>query len=851
MRRVRSGVHAVYVLIAVIWICGGTSVHAQDYGMLDEEYRTRYSQGLIGFRFAGGINRYLGDFTPRDDTRQISMSAMYTVRTFLSAGLSIDYGIMSYFRERSAVDPTLYDFQFGPMDGERSTEYTAFHLVMEYAPIQVSIFDFYLLVGAGITVYDANDHGGDQVTVRPKADMPGTISVPFGAGLDIFVSHQVAVSTELRYHMVFKGDLDAYDEKLLTIDYIKGGGALPYQPEQIYDNLFTATVGLKVFLFRNDDYDGDLLPNWSEEGLGSNIYEPDSDDDGLSDYEETQHFQADPLVFDTDRDQLGDYDEVTIYRTHPYSKDTDTDGLDDFEETYRIGTNPLMKDTDGDGLTDTEEVRIGTDPTNVDSDYDGLTDYSEVRVHHTNPLKPDTDDDGVFDYNEVSTYRTNPERADSDGDDLTDYEEIAYHRTNPNARDTDGDTWPDDKEIVETRTNPLDRDTDSDGIWDNVDQCPLVPEIYNGIKDTDGCPDGLAWERDQYASANPDGGRTGRGKGVPTGLGEGDPNYGIAGSGGDLGDGDGRSGRGQGVATGEGEGDPNYGIAGSGGDLGEGDDRNGRGQGVSTGEGEGDTDYGVAGSGGDLGEGDGRGGRGTGVATGEGEGGADRGTVYGAGSEGYAGPYTEGYPGRGTGVSTGEGSGPWRINYGEVYGPDEEPLLARYGGYTPRAVQHIVPVSMYDTSAASSSRYDFAAANMVSPLPSFEEEKLEEGKVFTLTDVHFEYDKDVIRREYIADLLDKVTIFKAYPGMVVEIRGHTDAEGTDAYNQNLSMRRALAVKNFFVKQGVAPGRLKAKGYGESRPIMDNSTDIGRAFNRRVEVFIIKLGERMPSNVIER
>jgi len=851
MRRARSGFHGIHVLIAVVWICSAIPVSAQDYGMLDEEYRTRYSQGLIGFRVAGGINRYLGDFSPRDDTRQFSLSAMYTVRTFLSAGLSFDYGVMSYFRERSVVDPTLYDFQFGPEDGERSTQYTAFHLMMKYAPVQVSIFDVYLLIGAGITVYDADDHGGDQVTVRPKADMPGTISVPFGAGLDIFVSHQVAVSTELRYHMVFKGDLDAYDEKGLTIDYIKSGGSLPYSPEQIYDNMFTATVGLKVFLFRNDDYDGDLLPNWSEEGLGSDIYEPDTDDDGLSDFEETQHFQADPLSYDTDHDQLGDYEEVTVYRTHPYSADTDTDGLDDFEETYRIGTNPLMMDTDGDGLTDTEEVRIGTDPSHVDSDYDGLTDYSEVRVHHTDPLKPDTDDDGVFDYNEVSTYRTNPESADSDGDDLTDYEEIAYHRTNPNSRDTDGDTWSDDKEIVETRTNPLDRDTDGDGINDNVDQCPLVPEIYNGIKDTDGCPDGYAWEQDQYADANPDKSRGGRGKGVPTGAGKGDPNYGIAGSGGDTGEGDDRSGRGKGVPTGEGEGDPNYGITGSGGDTGEGDDRSGRGQGVSTGEGEGRPDYGIAGSGGDAGEGDGRGGRGTGVSTGEGDGQTDRGTVYGAGTAGYAGPYTEGYPGRGKGVATGEGSGPWRVNYGEVYGPEEEPLLARYGGYTPRAVQHIVPVTAMDTSTASSRRYDFAAANMVSPLPSFEEEVLEEGKVFTLTDVHFEYDRDIIRREYIADLLEKVTIFHAYPGMVVEIRGHTDAEGTDTYNKNLSMRRALAVKNFFVQQGVAPGRLKTRGFGESRPIMDNSSDIGRAFNRRVEVFIIKLGERQPRNVIER
>jgi OOP family OmpA-OmpF porin len=166
-------------------------------------------------------------------------------------------------------------------------------------------------------------------------------------------------------------------------------------------------------------------------------------------------------------------------------------------------------------------------------------------------------------------------------------------------------------------------------------------------------------------------------------------------------------------------------------------------------------------------------------------------------------------------------------------------------------VQHIVPVVSVDTSRSSAPRFDFAAANMVSPLPEFNEDVLEEGKTFTLTDVHFEYDRDVIRREYVADLLEKVQIFKAYPEMVVEIRGHTDAEGTDSYNQNLSMRRALAVKNFFVQNGVSPSRFKAKGYGESVPIMDNSSELGRAFNRRVEVFVISLGSRRPANVIER
>ncbi len=740
--------------------------------MLDDAYRTRYSQGLLAFRLAGGANRYSGEFTPLDDTRLISLSGMFSVRTFLSVGLGVEYGKFSYERERAAVDPQLYDFQFGPEDGTRATEFSNFQLLMQYRPLQLSVFDLSVLIGAGVTVYSAEDHGGDVVHTRPKADMPGAISVPFGLGLDVFFTPSIAASAELRYTMIFKGDLDAYDEKLLTIDYIKSGGARAYRPDEANDNLFTASLGLRIYLFRNDDYDGDLLANRSEEGLGSDVYEPDSDGDGLSDFEETEHYKADPLKWDGDADRLGDYYEVTVFRTRPSLDDTDADGLSDFEEVYRHGTNPLVFDTDEEGLSDREEIEIGTDPTLVDTDFDGLTDYAEIRVHGTNPLKADSDGDGVFDYNEVVTYRTNALKGDSDGDDLNDYEEIAFHRTNPNSADTDDDHLRDDHEIVVTRTNPLDRDTDSDGVWDGADQCPLVPEVYNGINDTDGCPDGPG-----YDASIASGGRDGRGRGVGIGEGQG------------------------GVDRGE--------IVGSGGEA--------------------------------------HGGRGTGVGTGEGQGGIDRGEIVGSGGQGYAGPAGERH---GRGVSAGQG-GPWRIQRDSIYGPAEQQLLARYTGYIPRAVQHITPVRTDIDTSARGTTFDFAAAGARSPLPAFGMESVEEDKTFILTDVHFEFDMDVIRREYLADLLEKVAVFKAYPQMVVEIRGHTDAEGTDAYNENLSMRRALAVKNFFVQSGISPSRIQARGFGETHPLMDNSDDLGRAFNRRVEIYIIRLGERAPSNVYER
>lgn len=746
--------------------------------MLDDEYRTRYSQGLLAFRFAGGMNQYFGDFPALSDSRQLSLSGMYSVRTFLSVGIGVEYGKFSYTRARASVDPVLYDFQFGAEEGTRETEFSNFHLLMQYRPLQLSIFDLSLLIGAGVTVYSAEDHGGDQVHTRPKADMPGAISVPFGVGLDVFFTPSIAASAELRYNLIFKGDLDAYDEKLLTIDYIKSGGSRPYQPESANDNLLTATLGLRVYLFRNDDYDGDLLPNRSEEGLGSDVYEPDSDGDGLSDFEETEQFKAHPLKWDTDGDRLGDYYEVTVFRSRPSLSDTDQDGLSDFEEIYRLGTNPLLFDTDSDGLNDREEVDLSTDPTLVDTDYDGLTDYVEVRVHGTNPLKADSDGDGIFDYNEVATYRTNPLQGDSDGDDLNDYEEVAFHRTNPNRADTDGDGLRDDVEIAETRTNPLDRDTDSDGIWDGVDQCPLIPETYNGIDDTDGCPDGIGLDAPLASNGTP--GRDGRGMGVGTG------------------DGTGRDGRGTGVGTGDGSG------------------RDGRGTGVGTGD--------VTG----------RDGRGTGVGAGDDQG--------GYGNTGYSGPAGGGHS-HGHGVSAGEGN-LWRIQRDSLIGAEEQPLLARFSGYIPRAVQHIMPIRSSIDTARRMISFDFEAENTISPLPEFNLENISEDKTFVLTDVHFDYDMDLLRSEYAAELLEKLSVFKAYPQMIVEIRGHTDAEGTTAYNENLSMRRALAVKNFFVKAGISPSRIQAKGFGETRPLMQNSDEIGRAVNRRVEIYVVRLGERV-------
>jgi OOP family OmpA-OmpF porin len=105
--------------------------------------------------------------------------------------------------------------------------------------------------------------------------------------------------------------------------------------------------------------------------------------------------------------------------------------------------------------------------------------------------------------------------------------------------------------------------------------------------------------------------------------------------------------------------------------------------------------------------------------------------------------------------------------------------------------------------------------------------------------VNFDFDKANIRSADIAELRKAVDFVKKYPGYKISIEGHTDNIGTEQYNQRLSERRAAAVRDYLLKQGVADGaRIKSAGYGKSKPIADNETEEGRFQNRRVEILIL-------------
>lgn len=105
-----------------------------------------------------------------------------------------------------------------------------------------------------------------------------------------------------------------------------------------------------------------------------------------------------------------------------------------------------------------------------------------------------------------------------------------------------------------------------------------------------------------------------------------------------------------------------------------------------------------------------------------------------------------------------------------------------------------------------------------------------------LRGVNFDFDRATLRPDAVTILNEAIEILKKYPQLRVEVAGHTDAVGTDAYNQALSERRARTVFDYLVGQGIDRARLVGPaGYGESRPIDSNETEVGRAKNRRTEL----------------
>jgi outer membrane protein OmpA-like peptidoglycan-associated protein len=103
----------------------------------------------------------------------------------------------------------------------------------------------------------------------------------------------------------------------------------------------------------------------------------------------------------------------------------------------------------------------------------------------------------------------------------------------------------------------------------------------------------------------------------------------------------------------------------------------------------------------------------------------------------------------------------------------------------------------------------------------------------------FDFDSAAIRPDARRSLLEAREVIESYAGRPVRVEGHTDSVASEVYNQKLSERRARSVADWLEAQGVSPGRLEVKGWGEKRPVAENATPEGRQQNRRVELIIEK------------
>ncbi len=111
----------------------------------------------------------------------------------------------------------------------------------------------------------------------------------------------------------------------------------------------------------------------------------------------------------------------------------------------------------------------------------------------------------------------------------------------------------------------------------------------------------------------------------------------------------------------------------------------------------------------------------------------------------------------------------------------------------------------------------------------------------TLPDaVTFAVDSSTVQPQFMGPLTDMAQTLRTDPRSVIDVMGHTDSTGSDAYNQALSERRAQSVANVLASRGVNRDRLVAYGFGETQPIASNETVDGRQANRRVEIRITPL-----------
>ncbi|MFN3610124.1 MAG: OmpA family protein [Hyphomonas sp.] len=142
------------------------------------------------------------------------------------------------------------------------------------------------------------------------------------------------------------------------------------------------------------------------------------------------------------------------------------------------------------------------------------------------------------------------------------------------------------------------------------------------------------------------------------------------------------------------------------------------------------------------------------------------------------------------------------------------------------------------TSEAARVAAEARATALAAELADYEQTKTDLGVTLILRDLQFASDSAVLISGAQGRLAPLASFLAKQPETRIQIAGHTDSQGAEAYNQDLSARRAASVGAYLTSTGVNAGRINTVGYGESTPLSSNDTAAGRAINRRVEVTIL-------------
>jgi len=150
------------------------------------------------------------------------------------------------------------------------------------------------------------------------------------------------------------------------------------------------------------------------------------------------------------------------------------------------------------------------------------------------------------------------------------------------------------------------------------------------------------------------------------------------------------------------------------------------------------------------------------------------------------------------------------------------------------------------TGAVIGHQMDKQAEEIKNTVPDAKVERVGEGIVVEFSsNVLFAFDKSNLSKDAKTNLDKLVIVLNNYPDTDIEVQGHTDSKGSEAYNQTLSEKRANAVSGYLSGKSISNRRVTIKGFGETVPKYDNETAEGRTQNRRVE-FLITANEKMKA-----